>query len=154
MDLKADALEKLVQIARYGAVGDGEKVRVHTMRLIRSLREEGNPLATRLQDAVFSQRFDEASTAVIRRVKETGISAPPPTDLDSGGELLNIEDPVALPEGFMRSREIKGPLDLIVGEFKNLKKLSEFGISPTSKVLLQGLRVLEKQWRLDIWLVS
>ncbi|EIY2608225.1 AAA family ATPase [Pseudomonas aeruginosa] len=38
----------------------------------------------------------------------------------------------------MRSREIKGPLDLIVGEFKNLKKLSEFGISPTSKVLFTG----------------
>lgn len=138
MDLKADALEKLVQIARYGAVGDGEKVRVHTMRLIRSLREQGNPLAARLQDVVFSQRFDEASTAVIRRVKDAGISAPPPTDLDSGGELLNIEDPVVLPEGFMRSREIKGPLDLIVGEFKHVKKLSDFGISPTSKVLFTG----------------
>lgn len=138
MDLNGDALEKLVQIARYGAIGDGEKVRIHAMRLIRSLREQGDPLASRLQDAVFSQRFDEPGMAVVRRAKDSGVAAPPPTDKDSGVELLNIEDPVSLPEGFMRSREITGPLNLIISEFKHVKKLSDFGIKPTSKVLFTG----------------
>jgi len=138
MDLNGDTLEKLVQITRFGAIGDGEKVRIHTMRLIRNLRAHGDPLASKLQDVVFSQRFDEPGMAVVRRTKETGVTAPPPTDKDSGVELLNIEDPVALPEGFMRSKEIKGPLDLIIGEFKNIKKLSSFGIKPTSKVLFTG----------------
>jgi SpoVK/Ycf46/Vps4 family AAA+-type ATPase len=138
MDEYMALIEKLVQITKIGAIGDGEKVRIQTLRLIRALRESGDPLADLIHKEVFSQKFDEVSASSIRRVKDSGISSPVPTDSESNSELLSVEDPIKLPNGFVSSEEIKGPLNLILSERKNTKRLLEAGITPTSKILFTG----------------
>ncbi|GFM51820.1 ATPase AAA [Pseudomonas cichorii] len=138
MDDSRALIEKLVQITKVGAVGDGEKVRIQTLRLIRALRESGDPLADLIHKEVFSQKFDEGSASSIRRVKDAGISSPVPTDSESNSELLSVEDPIKLPNGFVSSDEIKGPLNLVLSESKNAKRLLDAGISPTSKILFTG----------------
>lgn len=138
MDEFRDVIEKLVQITKIGALGDGEKVRIQALRLVRSLREAGNPLAELIQKEVFSQRFDQDASNSIRRVKDSGLSSPIPADNETNSELLSVEDPVNLPNGFISSEEIKGPLNLLISERKNIKKLFDAGITPTSKILFTG----------------
>ncbi|MDH1145247.1 ATP-binding protein [Pseudomonas mosselii] len=137
MDEFRDVISKLVQITKIGALGDGEKVRIQALRLVRSLRETGSPIAELIQKEVFSQSFDQSASNAIRRVKDTGLTSPVPAD-ETNSELLNVEDPVLLPNGFVSSEEIKGPLNLIVSERKNTKKLLDAGITPTSKILFTG----------------
>lgn len=138
MDEFRDVITKLVQIAKVGALGDGEKVRIQALRLVRSLREAGSPIAELIQNEVFSQRFDQSAASAIRRVKDSGLTSPVPADNETNSELLNVEDPVILPNGFVSSEEIKGPLNLIISERKNTKRLIEAGIMPTSKILFTG----------------
>lgn len=138
MDESSEIIERLVHITKIGAQGDGEKVRIQALRLIRSLRQQGNSLAEKIQREVFTQEFSTAATSAIRRVKDSGISSPVPADTDTNSELLTVEDPVTLPNGFVSSEEVRGPLNQVLAERKNLKKLLEAGISPTSKILFTG----------------
>lgn len=137
MDEKSFALDKLIHIAKLGAAGDGEKVKIQAMRLIRILKEQNSPLAEEIKNAVFSNSQDNTSRS-IRRVKDNGISSPPPVDKDSGSEILNIDDPVSLPAGFIGSNEVKGPINLVLEERKKLKAMMEAGIQPTRKLLFTG----------------
>lgn len=138
MDESRDIIEKLVQITKIGALGDGEKVRIQALRLVRALRQASNPLADLIQTEVFSQSFDQGSSSAIRRVKDSGINSPVPADHETNSDLLTVDDPIHLPYGFISSEEIRGPLNLIVSERKNTKRLLEAGIAPTSKILFTG----------------
>lgn len=138
MDESRDVIEKLVQITKIGALGDGEKVRIQALRLVRALRQNSSPLADLIQNEVFSQSFDGSTATAIRRVKDTGITSPIPADQETNNELLSVEDPIHLPNGFINSEEIRGPLNLIISERKNTKKLLDAGIAPTSKILFTG----------------
>ncbi|MEN2506884.1 ATP-binding protein [Stutzerimonas stutzeri] len=138
MDESKEIIEKLVHITKIGAQGDGEKVRIQTLRLIRSLRDTHNDIAELIHQEVFSQKFNNSAASAIRRVKDSGISSPVPSDTETNNDLLSVEEPVSLPNGFIASEEIKGPLNLILAERKNTKRLIEAGISPTSKILFTG----------------
>lgn len=138
MDEHIDIIGKLVQIAKFGASGDSEKVRIQTLRLIRSLSNTGDPLAQQLKEAVFSQ-FDNAfDSQPIRQAKPNGISLPPPTDKDSQAELLRVDDPPELPHGFIAEDPLLNQLAWLVDERKKSKKLTDVGLSPTRTVLLTG----------------
>ncbi|MCZ3019033.1 hypothetical protein NYY75_18565, partial [Acinetobacter baumannii] len=63
MDDSRDVIEKLVQITKIGALGDGEKVRIQALRLVRALRQTSNPLADHIQNEVFSQNFDQSTSS-------------------------------------------------------------------------------------------
>ncbi|PMU11718.1 MULTISPECIES: AAA family ATPase [unclassified Pseudomonas] len=138
MDESRDVIDKLVQITKIGALGDGEKVRIQALRLVRALRQSSNPLADHIQNEVFSQNFDQGSANAIRRVKDSGLNSPVPADNESNSDLLSVEDPIYLPNGFISSEEIRGPLNLIISERKNTRRLIDAGITPTSKILFTG----------------
>ncbi|MCL7938781.1 ATP-binding protein [Halomonas sp. ATCH28] len=131
--------EKMIQLAALGAKGDSEKVKIQALRLIRTLQAKRHPLADRLKSAMFSEA-GEAEKPYIRKVKDSGVgvNAPPPIDKESGSELLNVEDPVTLPAGFIGSSEVKGPINLVLSERKKLKEMLAAGITPTSKLLFTG----------------
>lgn len=129
--------EKLIQLVALGAKGDSEKVKIQVLRLIRTLQAQKHPLADRLKSAVFSET-EPAEQSYIRKVKDNGVSSPVPTDKESGNELLNVEDPVTLPNGFIGSSEVKGPINIILSERKQLKGMLSAGITPTSKLLFTG----------------
>lgn len=138
MDESRDVIEKLVQITKIGALGDGEKVRIQALRLVRALRQTSNPLADHIQNEVFSQSFNQSTSSAIRRVKDSGLNSPVPADNETNSELLSVEDPIYLPNGFISSEEIRGPLNLIISERKSTKRLLDAGIIPTSKILFTG----------------
>ena len=138
MDENDYLFEKLIQLAALGAKGDGEKVRIQALRLIRSLQAENNPLANRVKSAVFSEDEPSSEKSFIRRARDNGINSPIPIDKESGNELLNVEDPVKLPTGFIGSSEVRGPINLIINERKKLKGIIAAGITPTSKILFTG----------------
>lgn len=138
MDVKKETLEKLVQIVKFGAVGDAEKVRIQTMRLIRSLSRDGHPLADELKNIVFSQFNDMSHAPPIRKVKQSGISHPPPMDSETHAELLRIDDPVDLSHPFIVSKDIDEQLNGLIHERKQKRKLDALGLSPTRTVLFVG----------------
>lgn len=138
MDEKTNVVEKLVQIAKLGASGDSEKVRIQTLRLIRSLSRAGDPLAQQLKEAVFSQFDSGSGSQPIRHAKPNGISLPPPTDQDSQAELLRIDDPPELPHGFIAEGPLSNQLAWLVDERKKSRKLAEVGLFPTRTVLFTG----------------
>ena len=138
MEVKEETIDKLVQIIKFGASGDAEKVRIQTMRLIRSLSQDGHPLARELKDTVFSQLDNTSHSAPIRKVKPSGISHPPPTDSETHAELLRIDDPAKLSHPFIASKDICEQLNGLVHERKQKKKLDALGLSPTRTVLFVG----------------
>ena len=138
MDDLREVIEKLVQIAKYGAAGDSEKVRIQTMRLIRSLSNAGDPLAQELKEVVFSQLEKTPDSQPIRKAKPGGISMPPPTDQDSQADLLRIDDPPELPHGFIAEDNLQAQLAWLVTERKKSKRLTDLGLAPTRTVLFTG----------------
>lgn len=138
MDVKKETIEKLVQIIRFGAQGDAEKVRIQATRLIRSLTQDGHPLAKALRDTVFSQFENGADQAPIRKVQRSGISQLSPVDAETGAELLRIDDPAELPHSFIASDEIAEQVNWLIHERKQTKKLQSLGLSPTRTVLFIG----------------
>ncbi|HEX2941937.1 MAG TPA: ATP-binding protein [Rhodopila sp.] len=131
---------ELVKVARLGAKGDGERLRIQVLRLIRSLRAEGDDLADVLQAAVFGR--DEATTAsAIRSVRGqsgAGLSVPVPTDGDSRLDLLRVEDPPAMPHPLVQSPNVIRRLDTLVAERRSASKLARANLQPSRAVLFTG----------------
>ncbi|MGN2246081.1 AAA family ATPase [Frateuria sp. GZRR35] len=131
---------ELVQIARLGARGDGERLRIQVLRLIRALRAEGDDLADVLQAAVFGR--DEATTAsAIRSVRGQGgtsLSVPVPTDGDSRLDLLRVEDPPVMPHPLVQSPNVIRRLDTLVAERRSASKLARANLQPSRAVLFTG----------------
>ncbi|MCX7514216.1 AAA family ATPase [Frateuria hangzhouensis] len=131
---------ELVQIARLGAKGDGERLRIQVLRLIRALRAEGDDLADVLQAAVFGR--DEATTAsAIRSVRGQGgtsLSVPVPTDGDSRLDLLRVEDPPVMPHPLVQSPNVIRRLDTLVAERRSASKLARANLQPSRAVLFTG----------------
>lgn len=129
--------EKLIQLAALGARGNSEKVKIQALRLVRTLQAEEHPIAGRLKDAIFSDVGDNGSN-IVRQVHGPGLTSPVPSDKESGLDILNVEDPVQLPMGFIGSNEVKGPIDAVLSERKKLHELIAAGITPTSRLLFTG----------------
>jgi len=131
---------ELVQIARLGARGDGEKLRIQVLRLIRALRAEGDDLAEVLQAAVFGRddTTPASATRSVRRHAAPGLSLPVPTDGDSRLDLLRVEDPPVLPHPLVQSSAVIRRLDALISERRSLTKLARANLQPSRTVLFTG----------------
>lgn len=131
---------ELVQIARLGARGDGEKLRIQVLRLIRALRAEDDDLAEVLQAAVFGrdETTPASATRSVRRHAAPGLSLPVPTDGDSRLDLLRVEDPPVLPHPLVQSSAVIRRLDALVSERRSLSKLARANLQPSRAVLFTG----------------
>lgn len=138
MDKTSKTIDKLVQLARIGATGDSERLRIQAMRLIHSLKKDGDPVADKLQEAIFSAGKTKPSTRALRKRELELAPAQVPTDSESGSELLLIEDEVTLPNEFICDELIASQLQILVDERNNAKKLNSLGMSPTKTVLFTG----------------
>lgn len=131
---------ELVHMARLGARGDQERLRIQALRLIRALRLEGDDLADVLQAAVFGR--DEATPASamrsIGRQRGRGLPMPVPTDGDSRMDLLRIEDPPVLPHRLVQAPEMMRRLNGLVAERRSISKLARANLHPTRTVLFTG----------------
>lgn len=132
-------IENLVHIIKIGAKGDSEKLRIQVMRLIRSLKNEGNPLYKELHKAVFEEdQKHNISSETITRISKSGISQPVPIDSETGAELLLVDDPPRLSHGFISVQEIEMAISAIITERKNLKKLANLNLKPITTILFTG----------------
>lgn len=131
---------ELVQIARLGAKGDAERLRIQVLRLIRTLRAEGDDLADVLQVAVFGRDESTPTTATrsVRRPEGAGLSLPVPTDGDSRLELLRVEDPPLMPHPLVQSPGVIRRLDALVAERRSASKLARANLQPSRTVLFTG----------------
>lgn len=131
---------ELVHVARLGARGDGERLRIQVLRLIRALRAEGDDLAEVLQAAVFGRDASSSASATrsTRRQSENGISHPVPTDGDSRLDLLRVEDPPELPHPLMQAPSVMRRLDGLVSERRSAAKLAKANMQPSRTVLFTG----------------
>lgn len=129
--------EKLIQLAALGAHGNSEKVKIQALRLVRTLQADGHPVAGRLKEAIFDEA-GENGASFVRQVQGKGISSPIPSDKETGLDILNVEDPVQLPMGFIGSEEVKGPIDSVLSERRKIDELLAAGIEPTSRLLFTG----------------
>lgn len=132
---------ELVQIARLGSRGDGERLRIQVLRLVRALRAEGDDLAEVLQTAVFG-RDDSTPVGAIRSARRTGaptgLSIPIPTDGDSRLELLRVEDPPLLPHPLVQTPTVMRRLDSLIEERRSASKLAKANLQPSKTVLFTG----------------
>lgn len=129
--------EKLIQLAALGAHGNSEKVKIQALRLVRTLQAEEHPVASRLKDAIFRD-VGENGASIVRQAQGPGLTSPIPSDKETGLDILNVEDPVKLPMGFIGSNEVKGPIDAVLSERKKIHELIAAGITPTSRLLFTG----------------
>jgi len=138
MEHQEDIIQKLTQIIGVGATGDAEKVRIQTMRLIRTLKQTKDPLAEQLHNIVFSQHQNDSNNRPIRKVKDYGLSYPVPVDNESGADLLLVEDPVLIPHKIILTPELEQQLTWLIDERKNVNKLTSIGLVPSRTVLFTG----------------
>lgn len=131
---------ELVQVARLGAKGDGERLRIQVLRLIRSLRAEGDDLAEVLQTAVFGRDKTTPASAIrsVHHQSGTNLSAPVPTDGDSRLELLRVEDPPVMPHPLVQSQKVVRHLDALIAERHSASKLARANLQPSRTVLFTG----------------
>lgn len=131
---------ELVQVARLGAKGDGERLRIQVLRLIRALRAEGDDLADVLQVAVFGrdETTPTSATRSVRRHEGGGLSVPVPTDGDSRLELLRVEDPPVMPHPLVQSPGVIRRLDALITERRSASKLARANLQPSRAVLFTG----------------
>ena len=131
---------ELVQVARLGAKGDGERLRIQVLRLIRALRAEGDDLAEVLQTAVFGRDETTPASAIrsVRRQNGAGLSVPIPTDGDSRLDLLRIEDPPIMPHPLVQSPNVIRRIDALVAERRSASKLARANLQPSRTVLFTG----------------
>lgn len=131
---------ELVQMARLGAKGDAERFKIQVLRLIRTLRAEGNELADRLQTAAFGH--EEAglnrATRATRLNEPSGLSLPVPSDSESRLELLRVEDPPVLPHPLVQTPQVMRELSSIITERRSLKRLADLKLEPAKAILLTG----------------
>lgn len=131
---------ELVQVARLGAKGDAERLRIQVLRLIRVLRTEGDDLADVLQAAVFGRDETTPARAIrsVPRRNSGGLSVPVPTDGDSHLELLRVEDPPVMPHPLVQSPSVIRRLDALVVERRSASKLARANLLPSRAVLFTG----------------
>ncbi|MGK8200758.1 AAA family ATPase [Burkholderia cepacia] len=133
----SNTINELVQIARYGAAGDAERVRIQLMRLIRSLRAAHDPLADVLSQVIVKPEAGGAPTRAMRRAA-SGVGHAVPVDLDSRLDLLRVEDPPTLPHALVCADGVDVQLKRILDERKAVAKLRKAGLEPTRTVLFTG----------------
>lgn len=131
---------ELVHISRLGARGDVERLKIQVLRLIRSLRSEGNDLAALLQTAVFGHEEGGRypSTRATRLSEPRGLSRPVPSDGESRLELLRVEDPPAIAHPMVQSQEVMRELASIIGERRSLSRLADLKLEPAKTILFTG----------------
>lgn len=131
---------ELVQISRLGARGDVERLRIQVLRLVRTLRAEGNELAEVLQAAVFGheQGARQPSTRATRLTERRGLSMPIPSDGESRLELLRVEDPPVLPHALVQTPQVMRELAAIVTERCSLSRLADQKLEPAKTILFTG----------------
>lgn len=133
---------ELVQISRLGAKGDIERLRIQILRLIRTLRAEGNDLAEILQTAVFSREDDGRHPAVTRTTRlskpSPKLSMPVPSDGETRLDLLRVEDPPVLPHPLVQAPEMMRELTSLITERRSLQRLANLGLEPAKTVLFTG----------------
>jgi SpoVK/Ycf46/Vps4 family AAA+-type ATPase len=140
-DLKAQnekIREELVQVVRFAAKGDVERVRIQAMRFIRMLRASADPFADALQAAAFPEEAPNASVRGVRRATTMEISRPVPADKESQLDLLRVEDPPVLPHPMVQAESVMARISQIVAERKSLAKLSKLGLPPAKAILFTG----------------
>mgnify|MGYP003945648071 CR=1 FL=1 len=135
-------MSELVQISRLGARGDGERLRIQVLRLIRALRAEGNELAELLQAAVFGHERGAGHPSVARATRlskpSPGLSMPVPSDGETRLDLLRVEDPAVLPHPFVQSSEVMRDLSSLITERRSLQRLTDLGLEPAKTALFTG----------------
>lgn len=134
---------EVIQLARLGAMGDSERVRIQALRFIRALRDGGDDLAETLQAVVFTSSEGgrpSGNAAPVRRAAPAplGISTPVPTDLESRLDLLRVEDPPRMPHAIILDKQVLGRLDQLVLERKSVARLAKLGLAPPKSVLFTG----------------
>ncbi|REE86346.1 ATPase family protein associated with various cellular activities (AAA) [Cupriavidus plantarum] len=132
-----DAISELVQIARYGASGDAERVRIQLMRLIRALRAANDPLADVLSQVVAKPEVGGAPTRAVRKAA-SGVGHAVPVDLDSRLDLLRVEDPPTLPHPLICAESVETQIGRVLDERRAISKLKKLGLTPTRTVLFTG----------------
>lgn len=132
-----DTLKELVQIARYGATGDAEKVRIQVMRLIRTLRAANDPLAELLSQVLAKPETSGMPTRTSRR-SPSGVGQAVPVDIDSRLELLRVEDPVTLPHPLVCAPSVEAQIARVLEERRAISKLRKAGLTPSRTVLFTG----------------
>lgn len=132
--------DELVHMARLGARGDAERVRIQAMRFIRMLRNAGDSLAETLQAAVFAAdgSVDADVSRAVRRAPPSGISKPVPTDLESRLELLRVDDPPTLPHQLVQDGTVLRRLDQLVLERNSQRRLAKFGLDAPKAIIFTG----------------
>lgn len=132
---------EIVQIARLGAKGDVERLRIQIVRLSRKLRADGDDLAELLQAAVFGKgegAQPSATRAVANRRTGTDLSAPVPVDGESRMDLLRVESPPAMSHRLIQSEAVMRQLSSVIAERKALNRLAKANLLPTKSVLFTG----------------
>lgn len=131
---------ELVQISRLGAKGDVERLKIQVLRLIRSLRAEGNEFADLLQAAVFGREAGtrHLPTRATRLSGPRGLSTPVPSDSESRLELLRVEDPPVLPHPLVQTPQVMRELSSIIAERRSLRRLSHLKLEPAKAILFTG----------------
>ena len=131
---------ELVQISRLGARGDVERLKIQVLRLIRTLRAEGNELAELLQTAVFGHEEGarHPSVRATRLSEPRGLSMPVPSDGESRLELLRVEDPPVLPHPLVQTPQVMRELASIITERRSLNRLAALKLEPAKTILFTG----------------
>lgn len=133
---------ELVHISRLGARGDTERLKIQVLRLIRTLRIEGNELAELLQTAVFGHDAGGGHFAVARATRLSkpisGLSMPVPSDSETRLDLLRVEDPPVLPHPLVQAPEVMRELSSLITERRSLRRLADQGLEPAKTVLFTG----------------
>jgi hypothetical protein len=132
-----DTIAELVHIAKLGAAGDAERVRIQLMRLIRALRAANDPLADILAQVVARPEVGGAPTRAARKAP-SGVANAVPVDIDSRLDLLRVEDPPALSHPLVCDPAVELQIGRILTERKSISKLSKLGLVPTKAVLFTG----------------
>lgn len=133
---------ELVQVSRLGARGDSERLRIQVLRLIRTLRAEGNELADLLQAAVFGHEqgggVPPAARATRLSKTPSNLSMPVPSDSETRMDLLRVEDPPILPHPLVQKPEVMRELSSLITERRSLQRLADMGLDPAKAVLFTG----------------
>lgn len=131
---------EIVQLGRYAVKGDTERAKIQLVRLIRSLRAEGDALADVLQESAFtnSEAAPEAATRAVRRGEPVALDAPPPMDSETRLEILRVEDPPQLSAPLVFSASLTKTLARVVSERRASSRLEKAGLFPAKSLLFIG----------------
>lgn len=133
-ELKSD----LVHFASLAVSGDADAARVFGMRRVRELMTKDAGLAHQLRQALLlsPKPRKEQSQSPIRRADSTLES--PPSDSDSGIDLLRIDDHPTLLHEPVYPPDAQVALQAVVREYQMPEHLARLGLTPTKTLLLSG----------------